>query len=233
MKNIFITSSFIVLTLCGCSTTSPTISGPEPQITYANLQAIGIPVSEIVVQNNYDPAVIPGNKATSFPTPPDVALRRYFENRFLAKGNEESGKLVVSIEDAGVHHRILKSDNSFGALFGIGSTEEYDLDVAIEMTHLGPQGQEWAISDVRYDKLKTYPSDLSLAELEKELSKFVRDAIVAIDVPVQENVAKIMRESQAKRVESQLQAYPVNSVIKEDAGLPDRTAPSQMTPILD
>lgn len=233
MKHLLVTASLAFLSLSACAASPETVSGPLPQLTFQNLQPLSIPVEKISLTNSYDPALTPNNKATSFPTPPDVALRRYFENRYDAKGKESDGTLEIVIEDASIKHRIIKSDNPVGALFGVGEAEEYDLDVVLTIRHISVAGNELAKSVVTYDKLKSYPTNMSLAELESELTVFIQEAIAGIDVPIQENMAQLIRKSKINREASSLLSSPLKNAIEKDEGLPGQAAPSQMKPIIE
>lgn len=233
--SLLLISTFLISACSGSSSKDITL---VPQVTFQNFEQITLPVSSIEIENNYDPLIVPNNKATTFPTPPDVALRRYFESRYVPNTEAQGlGVLKVSIDDASVKHGVIKSEEAFQALFGFGEAEEYDLDVILNMRYIGTDDIEKGFAKVDFDKVKTYSKKLSLSELEAELNIFVEEMVRSIDIPVQENIAKILAavKEQQKILADQQNAQfdDLKEILPEDEGVSENTAPTQMLPIVE
>src|SRR5688500_13009788 len=93
--------------LSACTVTGNNDIKPLPSLTAQFPQPYFVNAASISVETKYDPMANPKDVSSTFPTPPDIALKRYAENRFKAAGGE--GVFHFVIEDASVFQEDMKS----------------------------------------------------------------------------------------------------------------------------
>src|SRR3989338_4130263 len=96
---LLITVSLIGLS--ACSSTPSTQSKPLPELSFTNVTPYHVDAAKVEIENKYVPGSDPKDISSTFAVSPDVAVRRYAENRLQPGGTQGALKLII--EDARVY----------------------------------------------------------------------------------------------------------------------------------
>ncbi len=162
---------FLLLTLSACTSFSRHSGMPLPELTFAHIEFLPVNVGSIKIENEYDPALNVGDVSSSFPTPPDIALRRYIENRLEPAG--ETGVLHFVIEDAQVTQHVLEQDGILGKWLQAGERDSYEVSIRVRLYTDFAAGHQSSQSVLTLRRTLTIPDALSLAEREFEQLSFL------------------------------------------------------------
>lgn len=170
-----------ISSLAGCSSTIEE-GKPLPDLTFEHLAPLPVNVAVIEIVNRYTPGSDPRDQSSSFPTPPDVVLRRYAENRLQAAGAE--GILKFVIEDASIHHSLVQPAGKFTGWLGINRKDLYEIFMKIRLYGITPDGQESTHAILNMKRSIAIPQGYTLAEKEEEKFKFLEVLMKDVDKAV-------------------------------------------------
>lgn len=167
--------------IAACTSTSRDIK-PLPSLTEQFTQPYYVNVSRVVVETKYSPLANPKDVSSTFPTPPDLALKTYAENRFKPAGGQ--GTLHFVIEDASVTKEDLKSTNSIARWVNADNRDRYTATIKIGL-YRDVQGGFGTIgasgAQLKAERTLTIPDGISLDERDRHLQGFMATLLADID----------------------------------------------------
>ena len=176
----------IIAAAPGCTT--QTVSGkPLAELTYDNIQPLYVSASNIDVVDNYNPSADPQDVSSRFPTPPDIAVRRWAERRL--QPGVGTGTLRFVIDSVTAHKSAQGPENSLQRWTGQGATSTYNVIMKISMTkqtdaRMGNSNHAFTVT-----RSVTIPDNWSIAQREAEMQSFVETIVAAVD----ESVMAVLR----------------------------------------
>jgi len=214
MKNIFhyIIISAAVLGLAACTTTSANNANAPARILAEFGQPFYVNAANVVVENRYDPMANPKDIASSFPTPPDAALKRYAETRYKPAGGAGTFKFVI--EDASVYREALKSQNSAARWVGVDNRDRYTATIKVVLFREGDNygGAPGAMqNEIRAERTLTIPSTLSLNARDEKFDDFLLQILRDLDAAATSSLTNTLKLSTPEPAPSP-GPYPVTPV---------------------
>ncbi len=187
-------SFYAVLVLCalmlaGCTSSTPE-GKPMPELTFAHIVPLPVDVAAIAVENKYDPSADPRDMSSSFPTPPDIVLRRYADKRLQATGPANTLKFVI--EDAPIYQSLVQPAGNFTLWMGMKRKELYEVAMKIRMFTVDDAGQESTHSILNIRRSIAIPERYSLSRKEEEKFKFLEMLMDDVDRAVTQTLTDKM-----------------------------------------
>lgn len=171
-----------VVLLAGCSSTA-TGSKPVQELSFTNITPYHVQASRVDVETKYVPGADPKDMASSFAVAPDVAVRRYAENRLQPGG--QTGGLKFVIEDARVYQRVIKPDNKVVNWMGAGNQDQYEIFLKLSLYYTDDVGvQSGRKGEMSFNRTLTMPASVSVAEREKRQMEFLDKLMKDVDTGV-------------------------------------------------
>lgn len=180
LRNLFVC---LLLVLGACSSSSPE-GKPLPDMTFKHVEPIIVRVSSVDIENRYDSAADLKDVSSSFPVPPDIALRRYAENRIKAAGFDEAGTLKFVIEDVHIYQSMVQPAGKFSGWLGVKRKDLYEVAMKIRLYIVADDGAEGIHSILNMRRSIAIPQSYSLAEKEQEKFKFLEMLMSDVDEAV-------------------------------------------------
>lgn len=182
----FMYSAFLFLTVCGvsaCSTAIPADTRPQQELSFTQITPYHVQAARIDIESTYVPGSDPKDVASDFPVAPDVAVRRYAENRLQVAGT--SGGLKFIIEDARIHYNQIEQENKIVNWMGAGKQDQYELFMRLNIYYTNDVGlQEGRQGTFNFNRTLTMPSSVSMAEREERQLMFMEQLMKDVDVAV-------------------------------------------------
>ncbi len=188
-------AAFLIVIFCcfsflaGCAAQAPE-SRPLQALSFQNLPPKTIDVADIRIENRYNPAASLRDVSSSFPTPPDMALRRYAENRLRPSGRYSAGELYFIIEEVNSVRDVRQPEGMLNQWFGTNKQDYYEVAVRLRLYAVSPEGIEGRHSVLNIKRWIAIPQRYSLSEKEQEKQGFIQTLIEDVDQAVQ----KALRE---------------------------------------
>lgn len=176
-----LTVLLIVTPLAGC-TYNQTGGEPLPSMTFTHVEPFMLNVGSIKIVNKYERGQST-DASGEMPTPPDLALRRYVQNRLRAAGAPDK-TLYFVIEDAYVSKTVIEPSNKFVRWTGVNDSDKYDMNVVVRMYSQNVNGRQSDHSVMTFNRSITIPHHYSLAEKELEKLKFMEHFMQDVDTSV-------------------------------------------------
>lgn len=178
---LLVTVSAVHLSAC---TSTPASSGkPLPELTFTNITPYHVQASHVEVETKYTPGADPKDVASTFAVSPDVAVRRYAENRLQPGGQPGGFKFVI--EDARVYQTVIKPDNKVVNWVGAGNQDQYELFLKLSLYYTDDVGmQSGRKGEMSFNRTLTMPSSVSLSEREARQMEFLDMLMKDVDVAV-------------------------------------------------
>lgn len=104
---ILISCWAIMFIVAACAPLPKPEGKPLADITFAHLQPVSLPVSDIEIETGYN---IASPEAGYFKPTPDVLFKRYLTQRYAATRQENSGVLTISIPEISLQEKALRKD---------------------------------------------------------------------------------------------------------------------------
>ncbi|MCB1557064.1 MAG: hypothetical protein KDJ15_07110 [Alphaproteobacteria bacterium] len=170
----------VLFGLAGCSATPRPEGKPLPDMTFQHMPPFPVRVDQVEIVNRYDPDRDPADFSSRFPTPPDIALRRYAETRLQAAG--EGGTFFFVIEEAKVTETVLSPASPFLRWMGAAADKDrYDVLMTLRLYQRFPDGAETPHAVLTFEKSLTIPRSRSLADREQEQFAFLELMMQDVD----------------------------------------------------
>lgn len=198
--------------LSACTMTGGGDVKPLPSLTAQFAQPYFVDVAAVSVETKYDPLANPKDVSSTFPTPPDLALKRYAETRLKAAGGQ--GILHFVIEDASVFKENMKSSNEFARWINVDNSDRYTAIVRIGLyrdaaTGYGAPGAMG--TQMKAERTLTIPDGVSLDERDRYLQDFMAKMLTDIDQSVTSALLNTLKLSTVEPAPSP-GPYPVGPV---------------------
>ena len=172
-----------LLCVVGCTSTPGANSKAQPELNFTNISPYHVEASRVEVENKYVPGADPKDISSTFPVSPDIALRRYAENRLQPGG--QPGSLKFIIEDARVYQTVIKPDNQVVNWMGAGNQDQYEVFLKVSLFYTNEMGMQQGRQGVlTFNRTLTMPSSVSLAERELRQLKFLELLMKDVDASV-------------------------------------------------
>lgn len=175
--------------LSGCTSSAPE-SKPMPELTFTHLDRMAVQVASVKVDNNYHQGSDKRDVSSSFPTPPDILLRRYAENKF--QPSSSTGTLKFVIDGANIHHSLVQPQGKFSGWMGIGRKDLYEVTMRIKMFVEDSTGAEGTHSILNMRRSIAIPQRYSVAEKEQEKFRFLELLMDDVDQAVTRTIHEKM-----------------------------------------
>lgn len=188
----FIVALALSIFLSGCTATSQSATVHKSEyLSFKDINKISLDVSSIEIVNQYDSTVDQRDMSSLFPVQPDIAMRRFAENRLQANGS--AGRLAFVIENAAVHHTAKSSENGIVNWLGSGEQDEYEVLLRVRLSYF----ENEALMDKRssvfsFRRTLSIPASLSIAEREDAQAKLIRTIIDDADKVITEALTEKM-----------------------------------------
>ena len=177
----------IMMGLAACSSTTGGPDGkPLPDMTFEHIEKLALNVAEIEINNNYDPDRHDRDVSIDFPVSPDMAVRRYAENRFEPMGTR--GKFVFTLEDAKAEYRMTEPEGTFKRWLGVGRSEYYDVALSIRFYYVDGLKNESPHSLMTFKRSIKIPYEYTLAQKDLEQFKFVELLVQDVDLAITDTI---------------------------------------------
>ena len=172
-----------VLVLAGCSSAP---SRTLPEITFADQSPIALDVERIEIVQRYEPAFADPYVDHLFPRPPATVIRRWAEERLLARG--ATGTATLIIQDASVTEEVLARNPGLQGLVTIEQSERYEARIAVRLEVTKPTSSGYA--EVLAQRSITAPENASLADREQIWFELTENVIDDLDAKFEQEVAQ-------------------------------------------
>lgn len=178
-----IRSLFVVLTcgalLGGCTATPTEPYTPLAQMTFEHLVAIPVQAGTLDIAIETQRGAKPWDIANELPTPPDIAVRRYLEERFEAKGG--NGTINVTLTKADVALKSVPQENFLLKHIPVVNNDEYTFEIIIDLASRYISGQPDRESTLRFVRQVEILPQVTPAFREAKLQRVLEEIIRDID----------------------------------------------------
>jgi hypothetical protein len=153
----------VVVFAAGCQTT---VSKPVTKdLSFAQLPLLTFDLARIDIVDAYQPPLGPPNVDHDFPTPPNVALKGWVQDRLRVNGG--SGVLRVIIEDASARAVRLETNADLEGLITTEQNERLDARMLVTLEIADDEGVVRAHTTAEAKRSRTLPEGLTLDERDK------------------------------------------------------------------
>lgn len=165
--------------LAGCANTpdKPTYA----EITFRHLEPILLDVGEIRVENAYKPPLTAPNVEHELPVKIDATIRRWASDRLRAVGKADA-YAVLTIKEASVIEKPLKTVKGLSGFFTNDQSERYDFKISAELKIVTINGAKGLVT-VEANRTKTVPENITLNA--REMMYFERTEVLLSDFNTQ------------------------------------------------
>ncbi|QQG35702.1 MAG: hypothetical protein HYS17_09305 [Micavibrio aeruginosavorus] len=178
-----------LISLSACATKPAAQREPVPELSFTNISPYHVDALRVDVENLYQPGADPKDVSTSFPVQPDIAIKRYAENRLQPGG--QRGGLKFIIEDARIYQREILPDNKVASWMGAGKQDQYEIFLRLKLYYTDDVGvQEGRQGTLNFNRTLTMPSSVSLTERELRQLKFLEQLMKDVDAAVSQALAE-------------------------------------------
>lgn len=179
----FFLCCLLACVLGACSSSTKYSGKPVPEMTFAHVSPLYLDISDVEIENQYDPDRDPDDVSSSFPTPPDIALKRYADTRLKASGaGEDTLKFVI--EDARVMHNYIEPEGGFSYWTKTGGKDHYNVKMRLKIFKQEADGDDSTQSILKLERAISIPDTYSLSEREMEQLKFLEMLMNDVDKAV-------------------------------------------------
>ena len=157
-----------------------------PEITFADSPRIGLDVARIEIVQRYQPTLSDPYVDHLFPREPASVIRRWAEDRLVARGT--SGTATLVIVNAAVTEEALARDPGFRGLVTIEQSERYEAEFAVRLEIDQPATRSTGQTNALARRSITTPENLSLADREQVWFELTENTIRDLDAKFEEEV---------------------------------------------
>jgi hypothetical protein len=165
----------------------------------------------ITVENNYDPLRDPKDVSSTFPTPPDIAVKQYLEKKFRPAGPVGDFRFVI--HDASVYKTELNPDNKMAQWMGVGKATEYRAQIRVglyrDSAMAGMAGAPG--SEIKAERTVSIPAGVSLDQRDQYIQNFMMRLLADLDVAITSSLTNTLMLS-APEPSPSPGAWPVEPV---------------------
>jgi len=173
------TLSLLTLSACTSSPVSTEKAIPIAQLTYEHLNAIPVDVKKINFSSMTDRGSRAWDIASNMPTPPDIAMRRYLENRF--KPISGHGVLNITLTKATISYDETPNEIKILSILPIANQHDYTFEIVIDIEGLYLSGLPDRRTTKRYLRKVKLPPQVTVSYREAYLQRAMEKMMVDID----------------------------------------------------
>lgn len=178
--------------MTACTSTPVSTKSPQQELSFTNVPPYHVNAARVEVETRYTAGADPKDVASSWAVSPDVAVRRYAENRLQPSDMPgQTGSLKFVIEDARVYKTLIQPDNKVVNWVGAGNQDQYEMFLKLALYYTDDMGmQTGRKGELSFNRTLTMPASVSLAEREKRQLQFLEQLMKDVDT----GVAKALSE---------------------------------------
>lgn len=184
-----------ILTLAGCTMTAQNNAEPLPSLMAQFAEPYYVNAARVVIESRYDPLANPKDVSGTFPSPPDVAIKQYAENRFKAAGGQGEFRFVIL--DASVFQTGMRSDVEMARWMGVDNKDRYTAVIRLALYRddslYGGPGAPGA--ELKAERTITMPANISLDERDNRIQKFMVQVLKDVDTAATNSIANTLKLS--------------------------------------
>jgi len=154
-------------------------TGLLPQLTYEHLSEIPVNVRKIDYVSLQQRGTQVWDIANDLPTPPDVAMRRYVNQRF--KPVFGSGILKLDLQKAQITRDSIPNQNKLLSYVPFANNEDYTLEIVLNIESLYQSGIPDSQKTLRLVRKIRMPLNVTVAYREAKLQRTVEEIIRNVD----------------------------------------------------
>ncbi len=173
----------IVLVLSACASAPVRVL---PEITFADSPRIGLDVARIEIVQRYQPTYSDPYVEHLFPREPASVIRRWAEDRLVARG--ASGTATLVIVNAAVTEEALARDPGLRGLVTIEQSERYQAEFAVRLEIAHPASRSSGTTNALARRSITVPENASLADRERIWFELTENTMRDLDAKFEQEV---------------------------------------------
>lgn len=163
--------------------TSQTVSGkPLAELTYDHIQPLYVSAENIDVVDNYNPSADPRDVSSRFPTPPDIAVRRWAERRL--QPGVGTGTLKFVIDSVTAYETGTGPQGTLERWTKQGGLTKYDVVMKLSLSKQTDARMGNSQHSFNVTRSVSIPDNWSIAQREAEMQRFVEEIVSAVDSAV-------------------------------------------------
>lgn len=174
--------------IAACETPAP--ASKLPELTFAHLPTLRIPVQRIEVVNRYVAPMRAPNVEHLFPVPPARAMERWAADRLKADGGR--GVARFAIAEASVKETKLPRDESMRGYFTKQQTERYDARVDATLEIQDAVGAMKGVANAHATRSVSVREDASLNERERTKFDLVEGLMKDFDAEIERSILRYL-----------------------------------------
>ena len=194
-SKFLLAAALMALPLSACTMTGENARNPLPSLTAPYAQPFYVNASDVIVESRYDPLANPKDVSSTFPTPPDLALKRYAETRLKPAGG--TGVLKFIIQDASVFQEQKESPNATARWLNVDDKDRYTaiISIALQRDGVSAMAPGAVGSQMKLERTLTIPERSSLAERDRALNNLMAQMLADMDRAVIESLTNTLKLS--------------------------------------
>jgi hypothetical protein len=150
--------------LAACSGAPPPTK--FPQLTYAQHGVFTLDVSEVEINDAYQPTLRSPSVDHLMPVSPAAAARQWARDRLRASGSS-GRRAVFTIDEGAVTEKTLRRQSGLRGVLTVEQSERYDAVVAVRLEIFDPAGRQVAVAKANARRSRSVPEDITLNAREK------------------------------------------------------------------
>jgi hypothetical protein len=179
-RHLFIFFAFLSLTIMGCTSTPVDETyEPLPELTFAHLVEIPLQIRDIDFISETRRGAQPWDIAGSLVTPPDIAMRRYLQHRFDAKGSQ--GVLTLELAKADIFYNEIPNENPLLDSFALANRDEYSFEIIVNLSANYISGHPDRETSLRFFRKVVMDQGVSPTFRDAKLQRVLEEIISDID----------------------------------------------------
>lgn len=165
---------------------------PIPDLTFAHNPPIGLSVRAIEVTSAYQSPNAPPNVEFRFRTPPEVALKRWANERLRALGTVNRARFVVT--NAAVTEEPLARTMGFAGAFRTEPEARFTITVEARLEILDESDVRLGLSSARVTRSRTMIEGLTPDEKQVFWHELTRDAMDSFDTEMERSIRQFLKD---------------------------------------
>jgi|APTNR8051073442_1049403.scaffolds.fasta_scaffold04193_7 hypothetical protein len=179
----------IGFTVVACSSMT---TQPVPELTFAHIPPIGLDVRAIEVTSAFQSSNAPPNVEYRFRTPPEVALKRWANERLRALGTMNRARFTVL--NAAVTEEPLPRTTGFFGAFKTEPEARYTITVEAQLEILDERDMRLGLSSARVTRSRTMMEGLTPDDKQLFWFELTRDTMDSFDTEMERSIRQFLKQ---------------------------------------
>ena len=180
-----------ILTSCTASPVHKVAQDPLPQLTFEHLVDIPVRVSKINITSDTQRGAQAWDIANTMTTPPDIAMRRYLNERFKAAGAD--GVLNINLAKADVYYAEVPNSNKLLSYIPFADEHEHTFEIVVNLQSQYLSGTPDSTSAMRFVRRIKLPPHVTMGYREAMLQRALEELIADIDEAISLKLVQELR----------------------------------------